>query len=178
MYSILALLAKKNDGESWSMIIFVIIAIIVSLIGYIKKKIAESGQTTYNAPEEEDPSEVFNQYLSEDEEEAEVRPHIVVDPYSEQQRTGGRRSRRGRGRNQEQYEFEAGTEPSVTTGVTHRLVADAEMPEFDESGYAATSVAMAEPVDLMKALPDGLTPNQKAIVLMEILSSPKGLEGI
>ncbi|TET37438.1 MAG: hypothetical protein E3J72_05940 [Planctomycetota bacterium] len=182
MHILFALLAKKNDGDTLTTIIFIVVAAIIAIVGYIKKKMAEGEQAagTPTDVEEEDTAEAFYQYLEktdEEEEEAEVRPHIVVEPSREKRRPEKERSWRRRAGKRDRIVSDADLESArEPIGTTHRLVEDALAPGAID--LAAATVAMAEPVDLMKALPDRLTPNQKAIVLMEILSPPKGMEGL
>jgi hypothetical protein len=187
MHILLALLAKKSDGDTLTTIIFIVVTAIIAIAGYIKKKMAEGGQAegTPADVEEEDPAETFYQYLEqadeeeeeeEEEEEIEVRPHIMVEPSREKRRPRRGRSWRRAGK-RDRFASDAEPEPAEEPpGTTHRLVADAPAPGALDIG--AATVAIAEPVNLMKALPDRLTPNQKAIVLMEILSPPKGMEGL
>ena len=101
MHILLMLLAKKNDGDTLTTIIFIVVAAIIAIVGYIKKKMTE-GEQAAGTPadvEEEDTAEAFYEYLEkgeEEEEEIEVRPHIVVEPSREKRRPGRGRSWRRR----------------------------------------------------------------------------------
>ncbi|MHC4663673.1 MAG: hypothetical protein ACYS8W_18590 [Planctomycetota bacterium] len=161
---------SKIDGDVLSTLIFLVITAIFGVIGYLKKKAADEKEKSVDTDEDSD-DEIFIRYLAGEEEMGRQRQETLEQPIvTDRVFTGRKKTRRPI--------TVPGPEPKRVPAATGSATIDPEFMPIESKLLLSAPAArkIGRESNLLEALPKRLTPNQKAIVLTEILGPPKGLK--